>query len=939
MKGTCTKKSIGALICIMLAAVLSAYTLTGCGLFFNPSSSTLTSIKFSQKSLSLKVGETYNLADLLTYSPASVLNVEVVLTSSDTSVVSTNGHNITATSSGTAVITATASGNVNIYDKITVKTAYSEADYTVIYDGDLTQIYGEATPITFSVDMDSSANPEYILNTEWYVSDVKQEGGAAFKYTPKDIGTTTVYAKTTVNGETITSEVFNVTVYSAEMTGSFTVTSGSLVQADVKSAVVFTATVGNEGEQTATIIWKVNGVTEQSSISKTFSFIPPRPGDYIITAYLNNDKNQMNYGDTAQSATVSYTAPIEIENVRVSFDNVYPHVYLLWSDPGVDVDYEVTISSVGTETQTYLSSNQSHAEYFDGNSFDLSLPTVNSSPVFSLGARGNTLITYTVTLRSVGDAQGKNTSALTTIRQRQIDSTAARYWSDVIITNKMDKYLTSDSEANELTRYMIEAEREQANSSSRRYTFNAYVAYSNSVCNRNGQIFENYFTKYAKLSYNLSQMSTSVSNSVLTATYVASYANIPTRSAQGTINNGGTVMQRRTFITPAINYPGIDDGLADRAADFDGFAINSLDATMSVSNSTQLYYAADNDARPIPVEGSRAEIIYNNAKAVARQIISDDMTDAEKAIAIYEWVGYRNVYDYNSANTSGDLFMDYAASYLESIFYTNEAYDDGFRPYTICAGYTAAYSLLCAIEGIPCNAVMGDGHIWNEVYISEDPAYIDGWYLVDVTFCQVNIDISAYYNDNIYDAMQSHSYILVSDRQMSVSHKTNSANYSPTVADGNQYYKNTYLDEEENYDRYLSNSDFNALNISNQASAIVDYILREENRVETVQIPGGNGVMENLTRRIAMVDMLVESASGSGQSHYNTYKERCENLITVIRSTLAERLNITVNEATQIIRFTMTNTIATADINAGLSERYVFCVCADLPALNALVNA
>lgn len=938
MKEKQTKKPIVSVICAMLVTVLFASTLTGCGFFLNTSGGTATSLSFSQSSMTLTVGERYTITNLLTYKPSTASDVSVVLTSSDTGIVGVSDYDVMAVSEGTAVITATLIGNSRIYDTITVNTSYSEIEYGVEAQGELLQIQDNTSAVTFSVKTNSNSNPEYITNTEWLVNDVVESVGGEFVFTPNGVGTDTVYARSTVGKDTKTSEVFKVIVYAAGASAHYELESGSLKQEDEAQTVVFRANVVNEGNQASTIIWMVNGAVLQSSTSRVFSFTPPRSGEYVITAYLNSVNNKILFNDSQESVTVVLSADIELENVRVNFDNMYPHVYLEWDDPDLNVDFEVRITNQSGNVFTYQSNNAEHASFFDGCSFDLSLPTVTGAKVFKLVGSTNLRETYTLGVRSLGDGSGKLTSDFITVNQRQIESRAEAYWSDVLIENKMDRYLTSDEEANELTRFMIESFREQSTEAATRNSFRAYVGYTNSICAQSNKIFDNYYTYYAKLSYNISNTSTSVASNVFTANFTTSYANIPTRSPVGDVNYYNNIkIARRAFMRPDINYPGTEDGRVDRDKDYDDFAINSIEATMPVSTSTQLYYAVENEVRPIPEKGSRAEIIYNNAKEVVRQIISDDMTDAQKAIAFYEWCGWRNIYDFQVGDAGGNTFMNYASSYLDSIFYTEDAYSDGFRPYTICAGYTAAYQLLCAIEGLPCNAVMGDGHIWNEVYISQDPAYVDGWYLVDITFGVTAIvaDISVFYDDNIHEMVQDHSYVLASDKYMTVSHATSSYDYVKTASSEDSYYKNTYIDENGEYDKYLTEAELSALNMQNQVKAFVNHIMSEDNREEILKVPAGDGTIEDCYRRLAYYDYRVEASKGSGTAHFNTYKSKCETFVEAIRSEVALELGISVSKATEIVRFIMSDTSSSDDRNLGSPVHYVLNIMVDLPALNA----
>ena len=73
--------------------------------------------------------------------------------------------------------------------------------------------------------------------------------------------------------------------------------------------------------------------------------------------------------------------------------------------------------------------------------------------------------------------------------------------------------------------------------------------------------------------------------------------------------------------------------------------IDTLNRTMNVSTSMQLYYAVALGYKPVPQAGSPAELIYNEARAVLRRIINNNMTDAQKVHAIFDHLTVETIYD------------------------------------------------------------------------------------------------------------------------------------------------------------------------------------------------------------------------------------------------------------------------------------------------------
>ncbi len=238
-----------------------------------------------------------------------------------------------------------------------------------------------------------------------------------------------------------------------------------------------------------------------------------------------------------------------------------------------------------------------------------------------------------------------------------------------------------------------------------------------------------------------------------------------------------------------------------RASDFDDFGVEKRTKTAKVYNSDQLYYAVQNGCKPIfPDESNPALVVYNEAKNILRDIISDDMTDYEKVRAIFDWMCFNTHYDHdlpkidskiNSGEMSGNS-SDYRGFYIEGVFF-----DQG---QSVCDGMSKAFALLCGMEDIDCYKVVGisnssnntsdtPDHAWNKVKI--DLVGDDGigeWYVVDVTQ-------NDYYESDYVEVL-SHYFFLHTDewttnvsKHKELSPKTDVANtefdyYANTTYDG-----------------------------------------------------------------------------------------------------------------------------------------------------------
>ena len=206
-----------------------------------------------------------------------------------------------------------------------------------------------------------------------------------------------------------------------------------------------------------------------------------------------------------------------------------------------------------------------------------------------------------------------------------------------------------------------------------------------------------------------------------------------------------------------------------RADDYEGFAINTQNSgTMDVYNSEELWWAIQNNLKPtFPLHNSKAELFYERAKMLLREIITDDMTDYEKTLAVFDCLVGDIAYDYDAADMPPtDDFHTDVCYYLEGVFERGRA---------VCDGKSKAMVLLLGIEGIGCVRDFGDardggvGHAWNYVEL-------DGkWYLVDTTAADVaygkNTDIGSFFKNPVevtmYEAFLTPMYSLSDEYEYS----------------------------------------------------------------------------------------------------------------------------------------------------------------------------
>lgn len=217
----------------------------------------------------------------------------------------------------------------------------------------------------------------------------------------------------------------------------------------------------------------------------------------------------------------------------------------------------------------------------------------------------------------------------------------------------------------------------------------------------------------------------------------------------------------------------IIEGLQKRKANYI-FKLELSNKKANVSTSEQLFMAVQNGCAPnFVLRGSSAEIIYEKAKSVLRDICVDSMSDYEKTLAIYNYL-INNVeynYDFDTKLNSysslmdtitldeGDVKLgDFKYEYLEGVFGGNECS-------ATSNGLAKAFVLLCRLEGIEATKVNGtkDGkrYYWNQVKLITPNSELA---------CLYNVDISASYDlavlNNITYQLPTHKYFLVTTNFM-----------------------------------------------------------------------------------------------------------------------------------------------------------------------------
>ena len=203
----------------------------------------------------------------------------------------------------------------------------------------------------------------------------------------------------------------------------------------------------------------------------------------------------------------------------------------------------------------------------------------------------------------------------------------------------------------------------------------------------------------------------------------------------------------------------------------------SFTKTMNVTTTNQLYRALTYFYKPI-ITDPTVQAVYDEAVSVLRNFCSDNMTEYQKVLAIYDWIVTNVVYDtnlYKGVIASGTNGIDYKGYFVDGVFMDHKA---------VCDGKAKAFSMLCGMEGIRSIRVTGDasqpanpddksGHAWNKVLIDIDDDGVREWYVVDSTWGDRTVK---YAEDDIKENL-SYTYFLLRDSDIASTHEENAHPY------------------------------------------------------------------------------------------------------------------------------------------------------------------
>lgn len=250
-------------------------------------------------------------------------------------------------------------------------------------------------------------------------------------------------------------------------------------------------------------------------------------------------------------------------------------------------------------------------------------------------------------------------------------------------------------------------------------TEKVYLTLPNSVP-KNGDAIVAELSKAVQDSFNISSFQSGATlESWSNGTYGAIYVTSSTGGtfASQTLNSTGH-LYAQLDTTPKSQF---EDTRSDT---FNSFDIENVQTTINVQTSEQLVFALEMGFKPVCKPGSSAETIYNKAKVILRDICNDNMTNIEKAYAIYTWLVMNVQYDYHAYNLSITNQISAAQSRLYDSWFAEGVFNKGKA---VCEGFAKAFLIMAKLENIPTIFVTGNNHAWNKVFVN------GSWFGVDAT--------------------------------------------------------------------------------------------------------------------------------------------------------------------------------------------------------------
>lgn len=251
--------------------------------------------------------------------------------------------------------------------------------------------------------------------------------------------------------------------------------------------------------------------------------------------------------------------------------------------------------------------------------------------------------------------------------------------------------------------------------------------------------------------------------------------------------------------------------------------------TDPIKNSQMLYRVIGWGYQPYfdgSAESQKMKALYEKIRQVAIDYMTDDMTDYEKTLIIYEWIAQTVDYDYAVADAELDSAnfesLSYNAFSLEGVF--NDADGEGYGQ-AVCDGRAKAFVALCGVEDIKAIRVTGESqtdksvqserHAWNKVLIDVNGDGKKEWFMCDTTWSDRSSSVDRIERVN-------KQYFLVTDEYIKNTHFADANCYNPACITTFDYYANTVV-ENGNNDFDLHIEDDNSIFGNNELENALKY--------------------------------------------------------------------------------------------------------------------
>ena len=230
------------------------------------------------------------------------------------------------------------------------------------------------------------------------------------------------------------------------------------------------------------------------------------------------------------------------------------------------------------------------------------------------------------------------------------------------------------------------------------------------------------------------------------------------------------------------------------------------------------------------------------------------MTDFQKAATIYDYLAMNVTYDYAVANQVGGSSSSFGKY---SCFSSYGAIHEGVA---VCDGISAAFKLLCLIEGIEAEEYSGmsvtaggqGGHAWNKVRLGGN------WYGVDATWCTMKVNGSGTY--------VKHNHFLVDDASLYASgHRENATLDNGNVVEG--VVKDTAYGAIDYYSVRIYGA-----NVTRNVSTRNDFVnlLKYAKSIGATVVEFKNSSMHNVDSLMSSPELAVNGISCSGKSEVDS---------------------------------------------------------------------